>query len=193
MGEWTLNNTTLAVKRGNLAEQTTGTITLGVDTDWTPAGPASGAVLSAGGDAVRSRISDLDSAEPGTIQAIDSGDLPCHDIQLVTMVTESRLDDPDEWIRTIYRHLLDAVRTAGHTELALPPLGLGDFDWSIDRTSRAGIETISKFVRDNSHFDQINLIVYDAIEFSSVDNFADDILGEREAEPDAEQRLRDYY
>jgi O-acetyl-ADP-ribose deacetylase (regulator of RNase III) len=193
VSEWTISSTELRIERGNLADQSDGVIAVDVDVDWTPAGPASGAILSEGGNPVREQISSLAAADPGTTRTIDPGELPAEQIVLVTMANESEFEAPETWIRDTYKRILNVVRDEGYTELSLPPLGLGDFGWSIDRTTTACLETIRDDLSGESEIERINLVVFDAIEYSSVENFADEILGDEQSEPDAEQRLRDYY
>jgi len=193
VAEWRIGQSTFQILRGNLAEQSVEAVALDVGTDWMPAGPASGAVFGAAGGALGDEAATLTNGEPGEVTRVPGHELPAENIYLVAMAPERNLENPDSFLRECYENLFDSISANAGRELALPPLGLGDFEVSIDRTARIGIETIRARLTDGDPPGDVSLVVYDAIEFSSVENFGETIIEDEEVDRDPEQQLRDYY
>ncbi len=177
MGTWTLDDVTLRVVRGNLAEQDVDAVAIGVGEDLLPDGPASGAVFSAAGDRLVQHLDGRGPIEPGEVETVPGFDLPTETILLCSMRPRNGIDSPGAFLRSCVRNVL---RRAGEEQdlgvVSLQPLGLGDYGYPVDRVSRAHIRTIVETVDRTSTFEEIRLVVYDVVEFSSVDTFAKTIL-----------------
>jgi hypothetical protein len=59
--------------------------------------------------------------------------------------------------------------------LSSMPLGLGDHDFPINSVSRTAIQSIRNF-SDINDLDEVNIVVYDAIQYSSVERFGNELL-----------------
>lgn len=176
MGTWTLHSTAFSVLRGNLAEETTDAVALGVRESLQPAGPASGAVLGAAGEDLRKHLDGLDSLQLTETVMVPGFDLPASNIVLCSLRPESKVDSPRTFLKRCYQNTLRCAEQEGLGVISLQPLGLGDFGFPIDVVSRTGVESILQHLETSAGFDEIRVVVYDVIEYSSVDNFAEMIV-----------------
>jgi len=194
MGSWTISESTFEIERGNLLEQKLDAICLDVNRDWMPEGPSSKAILGAVDveflDSLRSR----NSAKPASVEIKPSQALPCDFIILCTMDHRTEIGQPDPFLQDCFENVfLKADRHDDIKTLGTAPLGLDDFDFPIDSVSKAGIKTAKQHLQGDTSLDQIRFVVFDSIQYNSIDNFGEKLLEHGGRDSGRETRLHDYY
>ncbi|MFB6346268.1 MAG: macro domain-containing protein [bacterium] len=172
MSSWQLGDLNFSVRRGNLSEASLPAVALGVSPDWTPAGPGAGAIIQAGGSELVQSLKDQPDGKPGEVLSMEAGELEADKLLLCALNPRSSVSDPDQFIRDCYRSLYRAADNDGMDRLGLQLLGANDFDYGLDRTTKAAVEVLREMRNDLGTLREVRLIVYDAIDFNAVDNFA---------------------
>lgn len=178
MSSWSLNNTIFRITRGNLAEESVDAIAIGVSGDLLPAGPSTGAIFGAAGNGLQKHVGSQDSEKTGQVLRTPGFGLRADYIYLVVLKSKNETKTPKSFLGKCFQALLDCVNEDSDVStFSTRPLGLGDFGFPIDTVSRAGIQTIHRtLLAESFTLAKLNLVVYDAIQFTSVNRFGKEIL-----------------
>jgi len=176
VGNWTVNETSFKIERGNLVREETDAIAVPVGKDLYPDGPSAGAIFAEAPDRLQDELREVDTREPASVSKVASVGFPSDSIYFVAMQEKMAVDAPEEFLEDCWKNLLEAVASDSDIRtLSSMPLGLGDHDFPIDTVSRTGIRCIRDF-SDLGDLDEVNIIVYDAIRYSSVERFGNELL-----------------
>ncbi|MFB6347455.1 MAG: macro domain-containing protein [bacterium] len=188
MTDWTVGDCTVAMIRGNLAEEPMDMISLGVGMDFLPNGPASGAIFGAAGDELQKEVGDNEVESPGDILVAGGHELPSDQIILCSLPNTSEVNDLEEFLLECYLRILEEASDREDVRsLSLAPLGTGDLDYSLKVASTTLIDAIQQLAGDSLRLDRLNIVVFETVQFYSVQNFVKQTLeGDREQGPKPE-------
>lgn len=176
MGQWKLNGTDVKIVRGNIARDDADAIAVPVGMDLYPDGPSAGAIFAEAYDDLQNKLETVGSQEPGTVTKIDAVGLPSNSILFCSMKVKGETTDPDRFLSDCWDQVLSfAASDSSIDHLSSMPLGLGDHGFPIDTVARAGIRNIQDF-RNLDDLESVNIVVYDAIQFTSIDRFGEELL-----------------
>lgn len=191
MNNWTLNGITFTVTRGNLAETSADAVALGVSADWTPAGPSTGAIIRAADSDLPEHIEGLDTGSPGETAVVSAGQLPADRIILTVLQSAGETRDDQSFLSGCFDNVLQTAEDRGDIEyLALQPLGSNDFNHSLNKVTASTVETLLNRSSTLEHLNHVEMVVYDAIDFNSAENFARETL--QKPDEDTTPDPRDY-
>lgn len=169
-----LKQCSFSVIRGNLAEEPVDAIGLGVGSDYFPNGPAAGAIFGSAGDRLQNELAGREADSPGDITKTACFDLPADHIYLCALQDGQDTDDLEIFLTNCYHALLThASDDESIRSLALPPLGTGDFGYSLEIASKTLVRCLKDLDQQEFDLESVKMVVYEAVQFHSVENFVE--------------------
>jgi len=155
-----ISNSRLEIVQGDITKQKTEAIVNAANKKLAPGGGVAGAIHRAAGPELWEECKDLGGCETGEAKISGGYDLPAtYVIHTVGPVYSNSPKDP-ELLESSYRNSLKLAKESGIESVSFPALSTGAFGYPEDEAGEIALNTIIKFLEENSLPQLVRLVLY---------------------------------